>query len=261
LILVVAIAALVAARSRSGAPSYGTTLMALVLAAVPSFLVFLQPDLGTALVLMGTVLIMLTVAGAPPVLLLGLVGGVFLAAPHYMHDYQRARMLVYLHPEADPSGIGYNLIQARIATGAGGQWGTGLYLGSMTQSGFVPENHTDFIFSAMGEELGFVGCVGFLALCTILVSRVVRTALHARERFDMLLAAGVAALLSLHAIINVAMVIGMLPATGVPLPFVSYGGTAVITQMATLGLVLGMARKQGKVAAPVDDRWEAEPVG
>lgn len=243
IVLLLAVATLLARRSGRQATPLATALLALALAALPTVLIMMQPDLGTALVFIGTTGIMLLVSGASPVLLLALATGAIAAAPHFMHDYQRDRLMTYLHPDADPQGTGYNLIQARIAVGAGRLWGTGLYQGPMSQHGFVPENWTDFIFSVIGEELGLVGCIGFLALFTILIGLLIRTAMGARDRFDMLLATGVAAMFTMHIMVNIGMVIGLLPATGIPLPFTSYGGTAVLAQMAALGMALSVYRR------------------
>jgi rod shape determining protein RodA len=229
-----------------------TALGALLLLAVPCGLIMLQPDLGTALVLCGTTLALLIVSGTSPVLLLALGTGGLAAAPYFMHDYQKARLMTYLNPQADPMGSGYNLLQAQTAVGSGQLFGTGLFTGPMSQHGFVPENWTDFIFTVVGEEMGFVGCIGFLALYAVLIGLLVRTALMARDRFDMLLASGVAAMLALHVLVNVGMVLSLLPATGFPLPFASYGGTAVVTHMAALGLAMGVYRRYHETS---EDLW------
>ncbi|MHB2016457.1 MAG: rod shape-determining protein RodA [Candidatus Xenobia bacterium] len=242
LVLLIAVATLLA----NGLPRVTAlrTLGALLLAAVPCALILTQPDLGTAVVLAGTTMAMLIVSGASPILLVALCTSGVLAAPHFMHSYQQHRLTTYMHPELDPMGMGYNLIQARTAVGSGRIWGDGLFAGPMSQHGFVPENHTDFIFSAIGEELGLVGGVGFLLLYAILIGCVVRTALAGRTRLEVLLATGVAAMLSLHVAVNIGMVIGLVPATGLPLPFTSYGGSAVITHFAALGVVLSVYRSR-----------------
>lgn len=209
----------------------------LVMLGVPVLAIMAQPDLGTALVLIGLTLILLYLAGIPLAWLLALIVAGLLVLPNVLHDYQRERILVFLDPERDPTGSGWNLIQARLAVGSGQLWGTGVFEGVQKRLHFVPEQHTDFIFTVVGEELGLVGGLVLLALYLYLVLQSLRTAARAPDRFGGLLAAGVGCLLGLHVVINIGMVIGLMPITGLPLPFLSYGGSALLTTMAALGLL------------------------
>lgn len=209
----------------------------LFMLALPVLAIMAQPDLGTALVLIGLTLILMYLAGIPLAWLLALITAGLLILPNILHDYQRERILVFLDPERDPTGSGWNLIQARLAVGSGQLWGTGLFEGVQKRLKFVPEQHTDFIFTVVGEELGLVGGLVLLALYLYLVLQCLRTAARAPDRFGGLLAAGVGCLLGLHVIINIGMVIGLMPITGLPLPFLSYGGSALMTTMSALGLL------------------------
>jgi rod shape determining protein RodA len=213
--------------------------------AIPAALIYLQPDLGTLLVLMAILFGMLLVAGASARLLAGLVlvgaiavTGVFTL--DLLEDYQKARITAFLDDTADPLGANYNLSQARIAIGSGQLTGKGLFSGTQTNLDFVPEVHTDFIFTAVGEQLGFFGGVGLLSLFSIYLWRAVRIALAARDLFGALLAAGVASMTAFQIFINIGMTIGISPITGIPLPFVSYGGTAMLTAYLATGILLSV---------------------
>ncbi len=209
----------------------------LFMLALPVLAIMAQPDLGTALVLIGLTLILMYLAGIPLAWLLALITAGLLILPNILHDYQRERILVFLDPERDPTGSGWNLIQARLAVGSGQMWGTGVFEGVQKRLHFVPEQHTDFIFTVVGEELGLVGGLVLLSLYLYLVLQSLRTAARAPDRFGGLLAVGVGSLIGLHVIINIGMVIGLMPITGLPLPFLSYGGSALMTTMSALGLL------------------------
>ncbi|WP_310482507.1 rod shape-determining protein RodA [Chamaesiphon sp. VAR_48_metabat_403] len=173
----------------------------------------------------------------------GLLGQVFW---HILKDYQKDRLIVFLSPEKYPLGAGYHLIQSRIAIGAGELWGQGLNQGTQTQLNFIPEQHTDFIFSSIGEELGFVGAICLLATFFLFCWRLLRVATQAPNNFGSLLAIGVLAMISFQVIVNISMTIGIAPVTGIPLPLISYGGSALITNFIAIGLVESVANYRRK---------------
>ncbi len=222
-----------------------------LLLAVPLVvLVFLQPDLGSALAFLAVLLGLLWVAGLPRGQLAALLLAGLLAAPlawPALKPYQRARLLVFLDPSSDPLGAGYNLIQSKIAIGSGGLWGKGLFAGTQNTLQFLPMQHTDFVFSVIGEELGFVGSVGVLLLFWVWLLRVLHVAASARDAFGSYLCAGVASLVAFHVLVNVGMTVGLLPATGIPLPFLSYGGTSLVASLAGVGVVLSVAVRRPKI--------------
>lgn len=159
-----------------------------------------------------------------------------------LKDYQKARILSFLDPSVDPLGSGYHLIQSRIAIGAGQLWGRGWQEGTQTQLNFIPEQHTDFIFSAIGEELGFVGCMGILLSFWLICLRLVLVAQNAKDRFGSLLAIGVLSMLFFQFMVNIGMTIGLAPVTGIPLPWISYGRSAMVTNFIAIGLVESVAK-------------------
>jgi rod shape determining protein RodA len=211
---------------------------------VPAALVAHQPDLGTAVLIAATGGTMMILAGLSlRVVAVGLLGvgvAVPLAFAFVLKAYQKARLLTFLHPEADRSGAGYHIIQSEIALGSGGLLGKGLGLGTQSQLNFLPEKSTDFIFASMAEELGFLGCVTVLALYAAVIFVTLRTAAIAHSHFGRLAAAGVTTTLALCVLINGAMVMGLAPVVGVPMPLLSFGGTVMITMMAGFALVLSV---------------------
>jgi rod shape determining protein RodA len=224
---------------------------------LPLGLIMLQPDLGTALVYCCICAAMLYVAGFPgwKLLLLGgtpvagMVGWV-VAHLHWgvwipLGDYQIKRLTNFVNPTADIAGSGYQVFQSIIGIGSGGLFGKGLYLGTQNQLGFLPEQHTDFIFSVIGEELGFIGGLVVLGLFMLLVWRIMAAAAESKDRYGALIATGVAAMIGFHVLENVGMTMGVMPVTGIPLPFISYGGSSLMTNLMAMGLVLnvGMRRK------------------
>ncbi len=214
----------------------------LLVAAVPTGLILLQPDLGTVLVLAATVFAVLAAAGAPRRWLLGLlVGGVAVAfavvKAGVLKPYQIDRFMAFTNPALDPKGAGYNTEQARIAVGNGGLFGQGLFGGSQTRAGFVPEQHTDFIFTAAGEELGLLGAGLMVLLLAAVVWRACAIAWASDDVFGRVAAAGIACWFAFQAFQNVGMCLGIMPVTGVPLPFVSYGGSSVFASMLAVGLL------------------------
>jgi rod shape determining protein RodA len=214
----------------------------LVIAGIPASLILLQPDLGTMLVLTATVFGVLAVSGASRRWLVGLlVGGVGAATAavlgHVLKPYQIDRFMAFTNPDLDPRGAGYNVEQARIAVGNGGLFGQGLFGGSQTKSGFVPEQHTDFIFTVAGEELGLVGAGLLIVLLCAVIWRALTIAAHTDDLFGRVAAAGIACWFGFQAFQNIGMCLGIMPVTGVPLPFVSYGGSSVFASMLGVGLL------------------------
>jgi rod shape determining protein RodA len=166
-----------------------------------------------------------------------LSGGLGNFAWNLLQDYQKERLILFLDPDKDPLGGGYHLIQSRIAIGAGGLWGRGIHQGTQTQLNFIPEQHTDFIFSAVGEETGFIGCLVVLGLIWLVCLRLVIIAQNAKDNFGSLLAAGVLSMVVFQVLVNVGMTIGLAPITGIPLPWISYGRSALLTNFIAIGLV------------------------
>ena len=215
------------------------------LALLPMILVFLQPDIGTSMVFAVLVVALLVVAGAKPkhigVLALAALLGIFAAFRlGIVQEYQVDRLTGFLDPARDPERVGYNKAQSEIAIGSGGLFGSGYGAGTQTNLDFVPEQHTDFIFTVVGEEFGFVGAVVLLTLYGMLLWRGFRTALISRDTFGTLLALGVTTMLAFQIFVNIGMTIGIMPITGIPLPFLSYGGTALITNSLAVGLLLNV---------------------
>jgi rod shape determining protein RodA len=218
---------------------------ALLIVAVPAGLIMSQPDLGTMLVLSATVFGLLAVAGTPKrwlcVLALGGTGAVTAAVQlGFLKGYQLLRFEAFMDPTLDPRGAGYNTTQARIAIGNGGLFGQGLFHGSQTQSGFVPEQHTDFVFTVAGEELGLVGAGVVITLFLVLLWRAIRIATLADDMFGRLAGAGIVCWFGFQAFQNIGMCLGIMPVTGVPLPLVSYGGTSMFASLMAVGLLLNI---------------------
>ena len=214
--------------------------VALALAAPPAALVLTQPDLGTTIVLAAVLVGTLFLAGAR----LAQLGLLFVCAaaaipllPHLLHGYQRRRLEIFLNPGSDPLGAGYNLLQARIAVGAGGLFGQGWLHGLQGALGFVPERATDFVFAVFAEQFGLLGSLLLLAMFGTLLIRLLRSAAVAPDRFGALVASGVFVMILVQVVENVGMTIGLLPIAGIPLPLISYGGSAIVTTLAALGLV------------------------
>lgn len=212
-----------------------------LLVALPVGLTMLQPDLGSALLLVGMWVIVLFFAGLRPVhafvmLFAGLVAG-WLGWAFALASYQRDRLLVFLHPETDPLGTGYNIAQAKIAIGSGQLFGRGLGFGSQSQLQFLPESQTDFIFAVIAEELGFFGILVVLGAFGLLFWRILTAARQARDNFTSFLAIGIFGIFSIQACVNIAVNLALLPATGVALPLVSAGGTSLLVSMFMIGVI------------------------
>ena len=217
-------------------------LVPLAMLAAPVLLVAKQPDLGTAMLISLTGAAVMFMAGLSWKLILTALAGVAAAIPPFvmfvMHDYQRDRVLTFLNPENDPSGDGYHITQAKIAIGSGGVLGKGYGLGSQSQLEFLPEKHTDFIFPTVAEEFGFVGAFLVLVGFGAVIATALRIASVSHNHFGRLAAAGVTATFALYVLINGAMVMGLAPVVGVPMPLLSYGGTVMMTVMVGFGLVM-----------------------
>jgi rod shape determining protein RodA len=218
------------------------------IAGVPAALIMLQPDLGTMLVLTATVFGVLAVAGVPRRWLTGLfLAGAALAAlvvsAGVLKQYQLNRFMAFTDPTLDPRGAGYNTTQARIAIGNGGLFGRGLFDGSQTRSRFVPEQHTDFIFTVAGEELGLIGAGVLILLFMALIWRALWISRHADDMFGRVAAAGIACWFAFQTFQNIGMCLGIMPVTGVPLPLVSYGGSSMFASMMALGLLQNIAMR------------------
>jgi rod shape determining protein RodA len=207
---------------------------------VPTVLVLKQPDLGTSLTYIAVLAVGAFVAGLRWKYIAVIVVTAALVLPvglHFLKDYQKARLISFMDPDRDPQGTGYQLIQSQIAVGAGGMFGKGVAKGTQTQLRFLPVPHTDFIFSGFSEEHGFVGVVAVLSLYFVMIMRIVQNAQTAADRSGMYICMGVAALLLFHMLVNVGMVVGKMPVTGIPLPFMSAGGSSVWSNFLALGLV------------------------
>jgi rod shape determining protein RodA len=228
-------------RDAEDTPRDVDVLLVLALCAVPMGLIMLQPDLGSVMVMVFIVLGVLAVSGAPTRWVGGLIlagvlaGGV--VAPHVLQDYQVKRFTSFANPEADPSGAGYNTRQARIAIGSGGALGKGLFQGTQTNGRFIPEQQTDFVFTVAGEELGFLGGGTIILLLGTVLWRALRIAALATDSFGRLVAAGVVSWFAFQSFVNIGMTLGIMPVTGLPLPFLSYGGSAMFANLIAVGLL------------------------
>lgn len=224
-------------------------LLSFVLVAVPAFLIYRQPDLGTALVLIVIWLVMILIAGLHLryLALLGVVSG--MAAPVFwasIQDYMRRRLLIFLNPSADPEAS-YNVGQALISIGSGGIWGKEFASGTQSQLHFLRVRHTDFIFSVIGEEMGLVGCLLLFALLMVILMRIIRAGQLARDTFGRLIACGVATIIFFQSVVNIGMNLNLLPVTGIPLPFVSQGGSSLVTLLIGIGLVQSVVMRHRKI--------------
>jgi rod shape determining protein RodA len=210
------------------------------LAAIPLALIVKEPDLGVTVLLLVLVVLMIALSGIKLRWLVLLVGGGALGVYgvlhlHLLKAYQLSRLTSFLHPTANLQGAGYNAAQAKLAIGSGGLFGQGLFHGQLIGGNYVPEQNTDFIFAVAGEELGFIGAVVIVALMALLLLRALRIAARADDQFGMLVAAGIAIWFAVQTFINVGMTVGIMPVVGLPLPFVSYGGSAMFADMIAMG--------------------------
>lgn len=227
---------------------------------IPFMLIVLQNDLGTSLVLIAIFIGILFVSGANLKIMLGVFGGGFLTVVTYilshiylgvplffLKEYQLNRLIIFINPDLDPYGKGYNIIQSKIALGSGKLLGKGLFAGTQSQLEFLPEKHTDFIFSVIGEEFGFLGVIIVILLCFFLLWQILEVASKARDDYGRFIATGVAAMFFFHIIENIGMTMGLMPITGLPLPFISYGGSSILTSMIAIGLVINVNLRRKKI--------------
>ncbi len=217
-----------------------TLLSPILVTIVPVGFVLLQPDLGTAMLLILTFLSVLWVCGVQIWKFIALFASVLVCSPilwKCLYDYQKHRILMFLSPEMDPCGSGYHIIQSKIALGSGGFWGKGLLNGTQSQLDFLPEKQTDFIFAALGEEFGFIGSIILLFLYALLLIFNFNVAFNLRQKFNQIMVFGLNAMIFFYIIINISMVCGLLPVVGIPLPFFSYGGNALMVLMFCQGII------------------------
>jgi len=235
----------------SDGPSSTDVLQSLAIAAIPVLLIILQPDMGTILIISAAVVTIIAVSGAPArwvtaLLLLAVLGGFVAVKAGVVSEYQVNRLQTFVDPSADTQGAGYQLRQARITVGSGGLFGTGLFDGPQTNGRFVPEQQTDFIFTVAGEELGFVGSGAILILYLILLMRGFSIARRTSDPFGRLVCTGVIAWFAFQIFENIGMTLGLMPMTGVPLPFISYGGSSMFATLIGIGLLQNVhARLRG----------------
>jgi rod shape determining protein RodA len=218
---------------------------AALLMGVPFLLVLVQPDLGTASMIAFGGVTAMVLAGVPKRWFIGgLLAGIALTpiALHKMHDYQRNRIEIFLNPESDPLGNGYHIIQSKIAIGSGGITGKGFLQGTQSHLDYLPEGHTDFVFATMAEEWGLLGGFGIIAAYSFVIGWGMRVAMNARTRFGRIASAGLTATIFFYVAINLLMVMGLAPVVGIPLPLVSFGGSAMMTVMICLGLLMAIQR-------------------
>ncbi|MCX5677673.1 MAG: rod shape-determining protein RodA [Candidatus Omnitrophica bacterium] len=227
--------------------SLESLIIPFILFAVPFVLVLLQPDLGTALLLVPVFFAILLVGGAKPKYLIWAILLGLACMPvfwHFLRDYQKQRLLVFINPNVDPLGAGYTIIQSKIAVGSGGLIGKGWLNGTQNQLNFIPERHTDFIFSVIGEEWGFLGALALILLYLFIVHRAFNIGNLTSDRYGKCIATGIAVLLSLQVIINIGMTIGLMPVVGIPLPLVSYGGSSLLATLVAVGLLLNVGMRR-----------------
>ena len=224
-------------------PRFGQLLLLFVIIFVPAALIARQPDLGTSLLVAASGLIVIVLAGLPIRFMLTLavlsVPGAF-GLWQFMEDYQKQRVLTLFDPTSDPLGAGYNIIQSKIALGSGGLFGKGWTNGSQAQLRYLPERETDFIFAVLGEELGLLGVLSLLCLYLFVIGRGLYIAMQAPDTFSRLLAGSISLTFFVYVFVNTAMVSGLLPVVGVPLPLVSFGGTSMVTLMAGFGILMSI---------------------
>ncbi len=233
-------------------PRLHEVLVLLLIILVPSLIIAKQPDLGTALLVAASGILVIFLAGlSRGVIATGIIafGSALPVAWHFMHDYQKQRLLTFLDPSQDPLGAGYHSIQSQIAIGSGGLFGKGWMNGSQAQLEFLPERSTDFIFAVVGEELGFFGQLLLIGLYAAVIGRALYLASEAQDTYARLVCGSIALTFFVYVFVNMGMVSGILPVVGVPLPLVSYGGTAMVTLMASFGVLMSLHRHRKLVGA------------
>lgn len=254
LMLVVALASFYSRKEVADGYSIKQLLVPVILTALPFVLILLQPDLGTALML-GIIFVSMTVFVKLRVSTYAILGSLALGLGAFaweklLKPYQKQRIQTFLHPENDPMGHGYQIVQSKIAVGSGGKFGKGYLEGTQGHLHFLPERHTDFAFSVWGEEWGFTGSLIFLGIYFMLLIWGLYVAMYAKDRFGVLLAYGIVTLLFWQAVINLLMILGFLPVVGIPLPLVSYGGSSLLTTMLALGVLMNVRMRRFESAKP-----------
>jgi rod shape determining protein RodA len=232
-------------------PDFGTLVVVVLIVIVPTLLIAEQPDLGTALLVAAGGGLVILLAGLQMRYIAGLgavLAGAVPVAWHFMHDYQRQRVLTFLNPQTDPLGAGYHTIQSQIAIGSGGMFGKGYMNGSQAQLEFLPERSTDFIFAVVGEEWGLIGLVTVICLFMFVIGRALYLSATAQDTFARLASGSLALTFCVYVFVNTGMVTGLMPVVGVPLPFISYGGTAMVTLMAGFGILMSLCAKRKLVS-------------
>ncbi len=228
-------------------------------AGIYTYLIFKEPDLGTSLVFIISLFAIIFASGVRWKYIFSMIGISIASTPllwFSLKEYQKFRILVFLNPELDPLKSGYNVIQSKIAIGSGGLWGNGLFHGTQSKLQFIPKQHTDFIFSVIGEELGFVGVIVLLGLFAILIYRALKIAYLSDDKFDFLLIIGIVSMITFHMFVNIGMTTGSLPATGLPLPFISSGGSFMLTNWLSIGILLNIRTKLKEKSEEYEDKKE-----
>ncbi len=229
---------------RKGFGLSGLSLVSLTgITAVPMLLIAAQPDLGSTVAFVPLLFVIIVLSGIrwKALMVLGLVGLLLVPVTFFLlQPYQQERVRTFVDPMSDPQGAGWQVLQSRIAIGSGGLWGKGLFGGSQGQLSFLPESHTDFILSVLAEELGFAGVIAALTVYFLIMSRIVAAARHARDRLGAFLAMGVGAVIGSQVLINIGVILGLMPTTGITLPLMSYGGSSLVSTLVALGLVLNV---------------------
>ncbi|MBI5183535.1 MAG: rod shape-determining protein RodA [Nitrospinae bacterium] len=220
-----------------------------LIALIPTILIAKEPDLGTSfiiLIIFISILFMININ--PRSLIILIVSGILLLPTmwYFLRDYQRERLLTLINPDADPLGIGYHILQSKIAIGSGKFLGKGLFGGTQSRLNFLPERHTDFIFSVLAEELGFVGVFILIILYFILIIKGINIVYYAKDRFAALVGVGIVCMLTSYIILNIGMTMGIFPIVGMPLPFMSYGGSSLVTTFITIGILLNIRMRRFK---------------
>jgi len=253
---VIVISAMLLSELRQGETRPGPKAIgkAVAIAAIPILLVTAEPDLGVMIVLVLIIVGMIALSGVRlrwlgGIIATGVLGITAIARLHLLKAYQVSRLTSFFNPSADPRGTGYSAAQAQIAIGSGGLHGTGLFHSQLIAGSFVPEQNTDFIFAVVGNELGLVGALAVIGLLGLLIAGALRTAARAEDQFGMLVASGIAIWFAVQAFVNIGMTLGIMPVTGLPLPFVSYGGSAMFADMIAIGLLQSVRRRRNVFAS------------
>jgi rod shape determining protein RodA len=235
-------------------PRFLHIVITLILIAVPTALIIKQPDLGTAILVLVSGMVVLFYAGLQwwyiALALMGFGASLWPVWHYMLHDYQQKRILMLLNPESDPLGAGWNIIQSKTAIGSGGLHGKGWLEGTQSRLDFLPEGHTDFIIAVMSEEFGLLGVILLILAYILVIARGMHIAINAQDNFGRLLAASISTTFFVYVFVNMGMVAGMLPVVGVPLPFISQGGTAIVALMSGFGILMAIATEQKRVMTP-----------